>query len=118
MRKFIMASLVNASPDADAAFNQWHSEVHLPEIVENGGFISARRLRLVDDLIPGQPSYRYLILYEGECADPAKALDQLNAAHGDGRIQSSDTLDPFMWAGLFEEIPGGEYHSSRNSRQN
>lgn len=53
MRKFIMASLVNASPDADAAFNQWHSEVHLPEIVENGGFISARRLRLVDDLIPG-----------------------------------------------------------------
>lgn len=118
MPKFMMASLVNASPDADEAFNQWHSEVHMPEVVENGGFIKARRLRLVDDLIPGQPSYRYLILYEGECANPANALEQLNAAHGEGRIQASDTLDLSMWAALFEEIPGGEYQSNIDSRDN
>lgn len=110
MVKFVMASLVNASPGADEAFAQWHSDVHMPEVVENGGFIKARRLKLVNDLIPGQPSYQYLILYEGECEDPARALDDLNAAHAAGKIQSSNTLDTSMWAGLFEEQPGSSYH--------
>jgi hypothetical protein len=109
MVKFVMASLVNASPGADEAFAQWHSDVHMPEVVENGGFIKARRLKLVNDLISDQPSYQYLILYEGECEDPTRALEQLNAAHAAGKIQPSDTLDHAMWAGLFEETPGAAY---------
>ena len=109
MAKFTMASLVNARAGAEAAFERWLGEIHLPDVVEHGGFIAARWLRLVDDLVPGQPAYRYLILYEGECADPARALDRLTAAHGAGLIRPSDTLDSAMWAGLFEEPAGAEY---------
>jgi len=110
MPKFMMASLVNAKPGADRELTDWLGEIHLPEVVENGGFIKARCLRLIEDLVPGQPSYRYLILYEGECADPVRALDQLNAAHAEQKIQPSEALDPSLWVGLFEEMPFGEYH--------
>lgn len=109
MPTFSFVCLVNAADGRDADFNRWHSEVHLPEVVAAGGFVRARRLRLVTPLDPDRKAYRYLILYEGEVPDTAHALDALNRAIAEQRVTFSDTLDADSWAAVYEDIPGASY---------
>ncbi|HZU63789.1 MAG TPA: hypothetical protein VFF98_08900 [Novosphingobium sp.] len=109
MGKFSFVCLVNAADGQDAAFSAWHTQEHLPAMVRHGGFVRAKRMRLVQPLDTQQDSYRYLILYEGEVPDTAQALDALNRAIAAGQITFSDTLAPQSWAAVYEEIAGACY---------
>ncbi|SOJ57292.1 hypothetical protein MSIMFB_04768 [Mycobacterium simulans] len=60
-----------SSPDRDQEYNTWYDEVHLPELVALDGFVSARRLRPVDDEGP------YVALYEIEADDLQSVLQNM-----------------------------------------
>jgi hypothetical protein len=107
MPKFKFVAMVNAAPGRDAEFNEWHSKVHMPEVLAASGFKSGQRLKLSVPNGADKSPFQYIIIYEGECADTTKALDALFKAVGEGKVGMSDTLAPENWMAVYEEIPGG-----------
>ena len=96
---------VNVVDGRDDEFNEWHTNVHMPEVLAASGFTSAQRFRLVTPDAADPKPFRYLIIYEGECDDPKKALDGLWKGVAEGKVGMSDTLAG-TWMALYEEIPG------------
>lgn len=109
MARFKFVCLVNAREGQDAAFNAWHTNVHIPEVVREAGFTSGKRMKVVKGLEGDARIYQYLVIYEGEIANPELALNKLGEAVAAGRIQASDTLDPVVWTAVYEDIPGAEF---------
>lgn len=104
-KRFKFVALVNAKPDQDNAFNEWHTTVHLPEVVRAAGFTRGERLQLVPGSNGDNAKYSYLVLFEGE-GDPMQALTKLGAAMQSGELHMSDTLGASIWASMYEAIPG------------
>jgi len=100
------------SPEADAAYNDWYDNVHLPEILALAGFTSARRFRVAEaqlasqggpDAVRAKFPHRYVALYEVEAPDVAKAAESLGAASP--TLRMSDALDTAgLTAVLLEQI--------------
>ena len=109
MAKFKFVCLVNAKEGQDAAFNDWHSNVHIPEVVREAGFTRGQRMKVVQGLDGGAKVYQYLVIYDGEIDNPEHALNKLGDAAANGRIQFSDTLDEAVWTAVYEDIPGAEF---------
>lgn len=75
-------------PDAqETAFNTWYNEVHIPELLQLPGFISAERFRQVG------PGIRYLALYR---LSDASAVD--SEAYRKWR-ENSESTD--LWSARF-----------------
>jgi hypothetical protein len=79
------------SPEEAAEFNDFYSNVHLPEVVSrNPGFISGTRYQLTEASLGGP---RYVALYE--VADEASALahiEQIRRPGNSGRYSSGPEL--------------------------
>lgn len=103
-KPYRFVALVNPKEGQDEAFNAWHSERHLPEVVRNAGFSRGERFKLIEGSQADNTVYRYLVLFEGE-GDPMEALTKLGAAVGSGAIHISDTLGAPNWAAMYETIP-------------
>jgi len=101
-------ALVNCKEGQDAAFNAWHSNPHLPEVVRAAGFTRGERFQLVEGTNGDSTLYRYLVLFEGE-GDPMEALTKLGAAVATGKIHMSDTLGAPIWSSMYVPIPGAEF---------
>ena len=56
---------VEIDPVDDEEFNRWYDEEHIPEKLEEPGFISVRRFKAHDG------ASKYLVVYELEDADAA-----------------------------------------------
>lgn len=106
MPKFRFVCQVNSVDGRDEEFQDWHTNVHMPEVLEAAGFTSGQRMKLVTPNPADDKPFQYLIIYEGECADPKHALDALWEAAGAGRLGSSDALAMPNWMAVFEDIPG------------
>jgi hypothetical protein len=63
MPRVVLITSVDIADSAEAEFNRWYNEVHLPEVLACPGFASATRYECTD----GQP--RYLAIYELESED-------------------------------------------------
>jgi hypothetical protein len=63
------------SDEHDTEFNAWYNEVHIPEILSQPGFRSARRFKAVAK-VPGEgpPSHRYLAIYGIDDVSDAMAV--------------------------------------------
>jgi hypothetical protein len=63
------------SAEHEAEFNAWYNEVHIPEILAQPGFRSARRFKAVAK-VPGEgmPSHRYLAIYSIDDVSDAMAV--------------------------------------------
>lgn len=63
------------SVEHDAEFNDWYNKVHIPEILAQPGFRSARRFKAVAK-VPGEgmPSHRYLAIYAIDAVSDAMAV--------------------------------------------
>jgi hypothetical protein len=82
-----------SSPDRVDEFNRWYDEVHLPQVLQLEGFVSARRYAPVGD-------GPYITQYELS-GDPQAAVQEVVAAATDGRLTMSDAMQfnppPNMW---------------------
>ena len=116
-----------SSSDRVMAFNEWYSEVHLPEFLRIPGIRAARRFQLSASQMraPGDEESeepgallaggrRYLAAYEVETDDFGALCDVIMATRGD-RTQS-DVIegDPLPLTLLFEQM--GDLQTSKEPR--
>jgi hypothetical protein len=94
--------MTNPVEGREDEYNEWYSDVHIQEVVDIPGFISAQRFALSPSQMGGQCDYRYLALYEIEADDVKTALDNLKAARPNLRM--SDALDRNVGAWAFTPI--------------
>lgn len=64
----------------EAAFNDWYSNTHLPEVMKIDGFLSAKRYQLSDVQMVKKQAYGYMAIYEIDSDDVAGTLVNLNEA--------------------------------------
>lgn len=78
MAENLMVVLSNAKPDLEDEFNDWYSNVHVAEVVDNlDGFEAAQRFSLAPGQVEGGAPWKYLALYwipEGKLEDAQAAI--------------------------------------------
>ncbi len=52
--------------DQLAAWNRWHTEIHIPEVVAQPQIRRARKYRVIGDNRPGEWTPQYVTVYELE----------------------------------------------------
>jgi hypothetical protein len=88
-----------ASADVEGDFNRWYDDEHIHHALALPGWRAATRYRSWTPAVPPElasryvPEQRYLTMYEWDPGDPQARLDALAAAHRDGRIDTSPSLD-------------------------
>ena len=45
MKPALYLVTIEVSPSAEAAWNEWHEKVHVPEVMRQPGFLSCRKWR-------------------------------------------------------------------------
>lgn len=75
----ILVTTVDIAPTAEAEFNRWYNDVHMPEVMGCPGFVSAARYECAD----GQP--RYIAIYELDSAD-ALSTPEMQSIRGWGEM--------------------------------
>ena len=81
MAKHVLLVFSNPTEGAEDEYNRWYNEVHLPEVVQTDGFVSARRFKF-DDGASGVVEQRYLAIYEVDSDDVELAKKALGQAAG------------------------------------
>ncbi len=70
--------VIEVEPGAEAAWNRWHEDVHIPEVLREPGFLSCRKWR---DTEPAKDGWaRYLCDYELTGLDAVRAYTDSEAA--------------------------------------
>jgi hypothetical protein len=97
----MLVQSVPSDPDREDEYNAWYTGKHLPEVLEIGGIVSARRYKLVGR--KGQAP-AYLAVYELEADDVRAPLREMGARVASGEIAMSDVIqqDPAPTITLYE----------------
>jgi Domain of unknown function (DUF4286) len=73
---------IEVSPSAEASWNQWHEQVHIPELLRQPGFVACRKWR---DTASAEDGWaRYVCHYE--LASP-EALERYTASDAAKRLK-------------------------------
>jgi hypothetical protein len=76
----------------EAEYHRWYDEVHLPEVMRVSGFVSAQRFTLNIPMI-GELPHKFMSIYEVDCDDPQRVLDDLVAMTQAGEMNISGALN-------------------------
>lgn len=107
MTRYLYVALSDPLPGREAELDAWYDDVHLAQVVDVPGFVSARRYAAVETCDGPVQRRRTLVLYEIEADDPAHVIAELRARRGTERLIPSDALDArAMFAQVYE--PRGE----------
>ncbi len=101
MATSLLVVMTNPQDGKEDEYNAWYTDVHVREVVDIPGFVSAQRFKLADAQMGPQGDHRYLAIYEVE-GDPAAALAALKAARPN--MSMSDVLDASTSAQMFTAI--------------
>ncbi|MCK9876723.1 hypothetical protein MXD61_09130 [Frankia sp. AgPm24] len=94
------------SPEAEAEYNRWYDEEHIPDVLKVPGIVSARRLRARDAgpiRVSGE-AQPYIIVYELEADDLNTPMDELAKRTAEGSVTLSDTIDRPSLTTVYELI--------------
>jgi len=93
-----------SDPSREDEFNDWYTNVHLPELLSVPGFVRARRFKVSGDPKPGR--HGYLAIYEIEADDLGVPLRELRARAEAGQSSRSDAVsaDPPSVVTIYELI--------------
>lgn len=90
MSKNILVVLTNPMPGKEDAYNDWYSNIHIKEIVQIPGFVSAQRFKLNEAQMGAAGPHQYLAIYEME-DNAAAAVEALVKARPD--LTQTDAMD-------------------------
>jgi hypothetical protein len=76
------------------AWNTWHTQVHVPDVVATPQIRRARKLRLVDSSLPGEWQPQYVTVYELDSIADFEAY-----VAGPGRALREDYAERFGQVG-------------------
>jgi hypothetical protein len=96
-----------ATPEQDAAYNEWYDGIHVPDVVALPGFVAATRYK-VSETQMGHPAGdvpKYVAIYELEGDDLGAVLQGLGAGIGTGAVRMGDApLGGKSTMVLYEEV--------------
>ena len=81
----------NPTPGREAEFNDWYTNVHLAEVLQIDGFVSAQRFQLAEPQVVNDQPYRYMAMYEIDNDNIEQTVENLMVAAGG--LQMSDAVD-------------------------
>lgn len=106
MPRYKMLVLSRPVEGREAEFNEWYQQVHLKQIVEIPGFVSAQRFKMASNM-RGDEAWPYAAIYEIETDDIEAARREMEARAMDERIARSAAFDyNTVYASIYE--PFGE----------
>jgi hypothetical protein len=75
-------------------FERWYDEVHLADVLKVPGVVSARRFRVMSQVVEGivAPAWCSLAIYEMETDDPEKVKRSIYKLSGSEAMPLSDAL--------------------------
>ncbi|MDG1204540.1 MAG: hypothetical protein P8N51_04140 [Pseudomonadales bacterium] len=86
----------------EADFNQWYSDIHLPEVMKIEGFLSANRFKLADVQVVTAQAHGYMVIYEIDSNDVPGTLRNLRQATW---LNMGDSIDlASLDISIFESI--------------
>ena len=105
MSRYYYLALSDPVEGREDEFADWYENVHIPQILDVPGFVSAQRFGAVDSGKGTPRRRRHMVIYEIEADDPAPVLAALAARRGTDRLTMSDSLDvPSLFAQVYAPI--------------
>lgn len=108
----VLSSFIGDEDD----FNRWYDDVHVPDVLDIPGIVSARRFRVTTTRSRNAslPEWTYAALYTIDSDDPAAVLEEIRLRAGTPRMPISETLDLSQVATfLLEPRADGQHFHSR-----
>ena len=101
--KFIV--LTNAVEGRDGEYNDWYSNVHLPDVLAIPGMVKAERFELAEFQRSALPlPYRYLAIYEIETDDLKSVSNEIGKRAGTSAMVISDAMAQEKLAAIFTPL--------------
>lgn len=101
--------VVRSAPAAgqESAYNDWYTNVHLPDVLAVPGFVAAQRFRISEAADENESVQPYLALYFMRTADPAGLLATLSELVESGQMAMSEAFDrESVQTYLYEAVTG------------
>lgn len=79
MKNPALLVFTSPAPGQDAEYNEWYSNIHVPEVLQIPGIVAAQRWKVSEDA-GIETEHRYLAIYELDERPPTEAIAALTAA--------------------------------------
>jgi hypothetical protein len=105
LSRFLYIALSDPLPGREQDLDDWYDRLHLAQVIDVPGFISARRYVAIE-AGDGPPRKRKaLVIYEIEADVPAEVIAGLRNRRGTELLIPSDALDPAtMFAQVYQPV--------------
>jgi hypothetical protein len=101
--KFIV--LTNAVEGKDDEYNDWYSNVHIPDVLAIPGIVKAERFELAEFQRSQSPQpYSYLAIYEIETDDLQRVSEEIGRRAGSSAMVISDAMAQEKLATIFKSL--------------
>jgi hypothetical protein len=106
-KKHILVVMSNPAEGRDQEYNDWYTNVHLPEVLDAPGMVAAQRFKLAKAQKAGAApaQWQYTAIYEMESDDPASLFDELGRRRVSGQMRMTDAIKD-TWAYIYEPVTG------------
>ena len=104
-KKQILIVLSNAVQGREAEYNDWYTNVHLPDVLRVPGLVAAQRYKVGNTQLKSAPpgKWQYAAVYEMESDDPASVMAEIGRRSRTPDMVVSDAVTD-IWAYLYEPI--------------
>lgn len=105
MKRYTMIALTNAKPGREAEMLAWYNDIHLGQVLDVPGVVSAQLSIAADIPAAGAPQWRYAGVYGIEGDDAASVFDEMMRRYVAQEMTPSDAMDSISYNGIFEDGP-------------
>jgi hypothetical protein len=95
-----------SAPEREDEYNDWYTNIHLPDVLDIPGITAARRFKASDAAPPPDGSPEYCAVYELDVDDLSSVMPALAERFADGRMRMSDAMemDPTPSFVIYEQV--------------
>lgn len=112
-KKHILVVMSNAADGREDEYNDWYTNVHLPDVLAIPGFVAAQRYKLGKEQRSNTPAkWGYTAIYEMETDEPKEVFAELGRRSGTPLMRVPDCIKD-TWAYVYEPITGRVVASSK-----
>ena len=82
-----------SAPDREDEYNDWYTNIHLPDVLEIPGITGARRFKASAAAPPPDGAHEYCAVYELDVDDLSTVMPALAERFADGSMHMSDAME-------------------------
>jgi hypothetical protein len=104
MAKYKLMVMSKPKPGQEQEYNEWYTNIHVPQVLAVHGFKVAQRYRLTKNISAGEVQ-PYMALYDIETADLDAVIEESASRMGTPRMTLCDAFDQeSVIAAFYEEF--------------